>query len=68
MTTHSSIIAGKIPWTGSLVGYGSWDHRELDMTGATKHVCMLYIVFRRISDLSGEVSSNVTIVITIVTI
>ena len=48
MTTHSSIIAGTIPWTWSLVGYGSWDHRELDMTGATKHVCMLYIVFRRI--------------------
>ena len=32
----------------SLVGYGSWDHKELDMTEATKHTCILYVVFRRI--------------------
>ena len=27
IATHSSILARKIPWTGSLVGYGSWDCR-----------------------------------------
>ena len=27
MATHSSILAWKIPWTRSLVGYSPWDHR-----------------------------------------
>ena len=43
MATHSCILAGKIPemvpsglWF--LVGYGSWDHKELDMTKATEHM------------------------------
>ena len=32
MAIHSSTIAWKIPWTGSLVGYSPWVHKESDMT------------------------------------
>ena len=32
MAIHSSILAWRIPWTGSLVGYSPWGHKELDTT------------------------------------
>ena len=32
MATHSSILAWKIPWKKSLVGYSQWGHKESDMT------------------------------------
>ena len=32
MATHSSILALKIPWKRSLVGYSSWVHKRTDMT------------------------------------
>ena len=32
MATHSSILAWKIPWQRSLVGYSPWSHKELDTT------------------------------------
>ena len=33
MTTYSSILAWRIPWTESiLMGYIPWSHKELDMT------------------------------------
>ena len=32
MATQTSILAWKIPWLWSLVGYSSWGHKELDMT------------------------------------
>ena len=32
--THSSILAGRIPWTGSLAGYSSWGGKEAFATGA----------------------------------
>ena len=32
MATHSSILAWKIPWTGSLVGYSPQSRKELDTT------------------------------------
>ena len=33
ITTHSSILAWRIPWTeDSLAGYGPWGHKESDMT------------------------------------
>ena len=32
MTTHSSILAGKIPWTEELMGYSPWGLKEPDMT------------------------------------
>ena len=35
MATHSSVLAWRIPGTGSLVGCHLWDHTELDMTEAT---------------------------------
>ena len=31
MATHSSILAWRIPWTRSLVGYSSWVCKESDM-------------------------------------
>ena len=35
MATHSSILAWRIPWTRSLVGYSPWGRKESDMTEAT---------------------------------
>ena len=36
MATHSSILAGTIPWTErSLAGYGPWGHKESGTTEAT---------------------------------
>ena len=32
MATHSSILAWRIPGTGSLVGYSPWGRKESDMT------------------------------------
>ena len=32
MTTHSSTLAWKIPWTEELVGCGPWGHEESDTT------------------------------------
>ena len=31
MTTHSSILAWRIPWTDSPEGYSPQGHKELDM-------------------------------------
>ena len=30
MATHSSILAWRIQWTKSLVGYSPWNHKESD--------------------------------------
>ena len=35
MATHSSVLALRIPGTGSLVGCHLWGHTESDMTEAT---------------------------------
>ena len=32
MATHSSILAGRIPWTEEPVGYSPWGHKESDTT------------------------------------
>ena len=32
MATHSSTLAWKIPWMGSVVGYSPWACKESDMT------------------------------------
>ena len=32
MATHSSILAWRVPWMGSLVGYSPWGHKESDTT------------------------------------
>ena len=31
-TTHSNILAWRIPWTDDLAGYSPWGCKELDMT------------------------------------
>ena len=36
MATHSSVIAWRIPGTGSLVGCCLWDRTESDMTEVTQ--------------------------------
>ena len=35
MATHSSVLAWRIPGTGSLVGCHLWDHTESDTTEVT---------------------------------
>ena len=35
MATHSSVLAWRIPGTGSLVGFRLWGHTELDTTDVT---------------------------------
>ena len=40
MTTHSSILAWKIPWTEDPGGHSPWIHTELDITEATEHGLM----------------------------
>ena len=37
MATHSSTLAWKIPWTGSLVGYNLWVHRVGHTEGLPLH-------------------------------
>ena len=32
MATHSSILAWRVPWTGSLAGYSAQGHKELGTT------------------------------------
>ena len=39
MATHSSVLAGRIPWMEKPVGYGSWGHKESDTTKVTQHAC-----------------------------
>ena len=38
MAIHSSILAWRIPWTRSLVGYSPWDHRE----SHTNELCWMH--------------------------
>ena len=37
MTTRSSILAWRSPWTEQSGGLQSWGHKELDMIEATEH-------------------------------
>ena len=38
MATHSSILAGTIPWTQKPGGlYSPWGHKDSGMTEATEH-------------------------------
>ena len=37
MATHSSILAGRIPQTGSLVGCSPWGRKESNTTEATEY-------------------------------
>ena len=57
MATHSSIPAGKIPWTErSLVGYSPWGSKELDMTeplstGFSLDIFLRFVTFSYFSHL-----------------
>ena len=46
MSTHSSILAWRIPWTEEPAVYSPWGHRESDTAEATEHVRkeLLYII------------------------
>ena len=50
MTTHSSTLAWRIPWTEVPGGLQSMGHKELDMTEATEHICtrITYVLCRLI--------------------
>ena len=37
MATRSSVLAWRIPGTGSLLGYRLWGHTESDKTEVTQH-------------------------------
>ena len=39
MTTHSSILAWRIPWTEELGSSNTQDHEELNTTEVTQHAC-----------------------------
>ena len=39
LVTHSSILASKIPWTGSLARYSPWGCKE---SGMSEHVHTMY--------------------------
>ena len=56
MATHSSIIAWKIPRTGSLVGYSPWDHKESDTPEVTEHTHPRGLVLRTLPSSAGGVS------------
>ena len=48
MAAHSSILAWKIPWTESPVGYRPWGRKESDMTERlhfhlTKYFSVVYV-------------------------
>ena len=61
MATHSSVLAWRIPGTGSLVGCSLWGRTESDMTEATQqqqqqesqNVSLQVIIFEEIN-LSGH--------------
>ena len=38
MATHSSILAGRIPWTEEPVGYRPWGRKEMNMTERLIHI------------------------------
>ena len=46
MATHASILAWKIPWTRSLVGYSPKGRKESDMTERlSTHVCVCIYIY-----------------------
>ena len=59
MTTHSSILAGKIPWTEELMGYSPWGLKEPDMIERlSMHAYDISNYQVKISAISGMRSMN----------
>ena len=46
MITHSSVLAGKIPWTEEPGGYSPWGCKESDMT---KRLTLTYVYFNSVN-------------------
>ena len=44
MATHSSMLAWKIPWQGSLAGCSPLGHKELGATEHTYKMLVLYLL------------------------
>ena len=42
MATHSSMLAWRISWKRSLVGYSPWDHKYLDLHLIKSHVISMF--------------------------
>ena len=52
MATRSSILVWRIQWRRrSLAGYSPWGRKELDMTEATEHACMVSFVVVKLESL-----------------
>ena len=59
MATHSSVLAWRIPGTGSLVGCRLWGRTESDRTKATQqqqqqHICTVFHNLMVIPVFSGQ--------------
>ena len=52
MATHSSILARKISWTESLVGYSPWVLKESDTTEAAEYA---YIHCDLVADFTHQI-------------
>ena len=48
MKTHSNILAGKIPWTWSLVGYSPWGRKELGHDWTTDTLVIKRLTIQRL--------------------
>ena len=49
MTTHSSILAWRIPWTEEPGSYSPQGHKRSNMTEMTQHTCMLVCKFSSVA-------------------
>ena len=49
MATHSSILAGKVPWREELVGYNPWDGKKSEMTQHARTLCIYILKVKAIS-------------------
>ena len=54
MTTHSSILAWRIPWTEELGGYSPWGCKELDTTERLTHTRMCVYIYMYMSVLLSQ--------------
>ena len=59
LTTHSSILAWRIPWTEELHGYSPWGHKESDITEqltplrSFMYICITFGVGKSVNSLDS---------------
>ena len=58
MATHSSILAWRIPWQRSLVGYSSWGRKELDMTEQLQIHTYIHLERKAMTNLDSILKSR----------